>query len=91
MTDTTTVFQERVVDFLNGLCRRRNLEVVIGPETHLFETKILDSVQFLELMTFLQADLGVDVPDRKLSVEFFLTPRIITDNFAAPAPEGRNA
>jgi acyl carrier protein len=79
-------FEARVIEFLDALCKRRKLAVTIAAETHLFDTKILDSVQFLELMNFLQGELAVEVPDRKLSMEFFATPRIIATNFAPVAP-----
>jgi acyl carrier protein len=74
-------FEAKVVAFLNRLCRRKAVDVQVEPTTHLFETKILDSVQFLELMSFLQSDLGVEVPDSKLSTEFFQTARKIAENF----------
>jgi acyl carrier protein len=82
MTDES-VFLGEVVVFLNRWSRRRGLDVDVRPDTHLFETRILDSVGFLELMTYLQVDLGVVVPDKMLSVEFFQTPRMLTANFAS--------
>jgi acyl carrier protein len=72
-----------VIAFLRRLCERRRLAVTIGPDTALFETKILDSVQFLELMNFLESECEIEVPDRMLSMEFFESPRIIAGNFGA--------
>ena len=74
-------FEDRVLGFLRDLCRRRKLAAEIASDTNLFDSKILDSVQFVELMDFLQVELGVVVPDRLLSVEYFLTPRIISESF----------
>lgn len=76
-------FLSELVQFLNRWSARRGLSLEVGPDTHLFETKILDSVGFLELMTYLRAELGVVVPDKMLSVEYFQTPRMVTANFAA--------
>lgn len=70
-----------VIAFLQRLCERRRLAVTIGPDTSLFETKILDSVQFLELMNFLESECEVEVPDRMLSMEYFESPRAIANNF----------
>lgn len=74
-------FETQVISFLNELCAGVPGGTAIGADTHLFETKLLDSVRFLQLMTFLQADLDVQVPDRMLSTEFFSTARVITTNF----------
>jgi acyl carrier protein len=73
-----------VIAFLRRLCERRQLSVTIGPDTSLFATKILDSVQFLELMNFLESECEVEVPDRMLSMEFFESPRAIATNFGVP-------
>jgi acyl carrier protein len=70
-----------VIAFLRQLCERRQMEVTIGPDTSLFETKILDSMQFLELMNFLEGECDIEVPDRMLSMEFFESPRTIATNF----------
>jgi acyl carrier protein len=72
-----------VIAFLRQLCARRQLIVTIGPDTPLFETKILDSIQFLELMSFLETECEIEVPDRMLSMEFFESPRVIAGNFGA--------
>jgi acyl carrier protein len=81
MSNPETTFEQRILEFLTALCRRKTPGVTIEPDTHLFETKLIDSVLFLEVMMFLEAELGVEVPERKLSAQFFLTPRIITEHF----------
>lgn len=40
-------------------------------DTRIFENKILNSVTLLELMDFLEIELGIDIDESKLSIEFF--------------------
>lgn len=74
--------EQKVILFVQQLCERSALEVRIERDTDLFATGILDSMGFVTLFGHLQADLGVDVPDKQLATNFFRTPAVIAQNFA---------
>jgi acyl carrier protein len=72
-----------VVTFVKDICARHSIAVQqLDGDTDLFATSILDSLRFVELVTFIQADLGVDVPDKKLVTRYFQTANVIAQNFA---------
>lgn len=79
---STDQMELSVIDFVRKLCERSSVEAVIERDTDLFSTGILDSMRFVELFGHLQADLGVEVPDKMLSANFFRTPALIAQNFA---------
>jgi acyl carrier protein len=74
--------EQSVIVFVRRLCERSSIEARIDRDTDLFATGILDSMRFVELFAHLQADLGVDVPDKQLATNFFRTPEVIAQNFA---------
>lgn len=74
-------FVPKVVAILDGIARRKGLDLVVEPDTELFESRILDSVSFVEFITALEVELDITVPDRKMSTQYFLTPEHIGRNF----------
>jgi acyl carrier protein len=74
--------EQSVISFVQTLCERASVDAVIDKDTDLFATRILDSLRFVELFGHLQADLGVDLPDKKLDANYFRTPAVIAENFA---------
>lgn len=75
-------FAAEVVRYLDKAVRRRGIALDIHVDTHLFESGAIDSLAFAQFVDFLEGELGVEIPDGQLSVEYFLTPRMIVDNFA---------
>lgn len=76
-------FVMKVIGILEHIVARRNVQVRIAPDTPLFETKILDSVSFVEFITALEVELDVSVPDQKMSTQYFATPADIALHFAS--------
>ncbi|MEI9949023.1 MAG: phosphopantetheine-binding protein [Pseudomonadota bacterium] len=74
--------EQNVIIFVRTLCERSSIEASVDRDTDLFATGILDSMRFVELFGHIQADLGVDVPDKQLATNFFRTPAVIAKNFA---------
>ena len=79
---TPDALESRLILFLGELLRSYGREAEITPERALFEDGLLDSVQFIELMSFVENELGQQVPDRLLNVKYFRTPRDIALTFA---------
>lgn len=75
-------FMAEVIGILDGICKRKGFDVQIDAKTPIFERKILDSVTFVEFIAALETDLNVNVPDQKMSTQYFLTPECIASNFA---------
>jgi acyl carrier protein len=69
-------FLPRLLDRLRALC-----EVEVDPDTALFESGLLNSMKFIELMAFVETTLGAPVPTNRLSAEYFSTPRTIAVTF----------
>ncbi len=75
------IFTLQIIEILDGIAKRKGLGIEIQANTKIFDQKILDSMGFVEFMSILEADMGIEIPDHKLSTEFFITPLCITENF----------
>lgn len=75
------LFQTDIINIIENICLRKGVEATLIGNTQIFEEGLLDSIGFAEFMGTLEGDLGIDVPDHKLSTEFFLSPNIIVENF----------
>jgi acyl carrier protein len=73
----STEFQSRLLTHLRVLC---NVDVDLDAE--LFSTGLVNSMKFIELMAFVETALGIEVPNNRLSAEFFKTPRVIVNTFS---------
>ncbi|MGV2287174.1 acyl carrier protein [Trinickia sp. YCB016] len=74
-------FIAKVIGILEPIVARKKLEIRIEPDTPLFDSRILDSVTFVEFITALEVELDVSVPDQKMSTQFFATPAHIAEHF----------
>lgn len=74
-------FVAKVIDILEHITARKEPNIRIEPDTPLFDSKILDSVTFVEFITALEVELDVSVPDQKMSTQFFATPAHIGEHF----------
>jgi acyl carrier protein len=77
-----STFVSAIIGILNGIGKRKGQVVQIEPDTPLFESRILDSMTFVEFITALEVDLNVSVPDQMMSTQYFLTPAHIAANFS---------
>lgn len=76
-------FVAKVIGILERLAARKEPDIRIEPDTPLFDSKILDSVSFVEFITALEVELDVNVPDQKMSTQFFATPAHIGEHFSS--------
>jgi acyl carrier protein len=74
-------FVAKVIGILESIVARKEPSIRIGPDTELFDSKILDSVTFVEFVTALEVELEVGVPDQKMSTQYFSTPARIGEHF----------
>jgi len=81
--DRSSALVQKVIAILDGIARRKGLDIVVERDTELFESRILDSVSFVEFITALEVELDINVPDQKMSTQYFLTPGHIGRNFDA--------
>lgn len=75
------VFVAKVIEILEQIVARKKLDISVKPDTPLFDSKILDSITFVEFITALEVELDVSVPDQKMSTQFFATPAHIGEHF----------
>jgi acyl carrier protein len=60
-------------------------EVVIDPDTYLFEEGLVDSLGILRLIAFLELQTGRSIADSDVVMENFRTVRTIDRRFGQPA------
>lgn len=64
---------DRIEAFVRREFRVAPEDPLFGRDTHLFEAGFLDSTGVLELITFLESDFGVTIPDEELFSDEFTT------------------
>ncbi len=71
--------QEQLLKFIKSICK--NKQVVIKPETLLFKEKILDSMNILDLMGFVEKELGRRLTDSEIIASNFESVGKIEETF----------
>ncbi len=74
-------FEERLLAFIRELCAQNGITADIGRDTPLFESRLINSMRIIDLMGFIESELSLEVPEDKLTMNFFRTPRVIADTF----------
>lgn len=74
-----TAFEDKLLQFIGGLCGQKP----VSRETRLFEGGLIDSRRVVDLMEFVELELGITIPDDKLSMEHFRSPADIARVFAS--------
>ncbi|AKJ08032.1 hypothetical protein ATI61_107470 [Archangium gephyra] len=82
-------FEERLLTFIRKLCRENGITADIGQDTALFENRLINSMRIIDLMGFIESELSLEVPEDKLTMNFFRTPRIIADTFCPTGGEAK--
>ena len=59
----------------------RDCSVAIDADTPLFEDGLIDSLNILQLIAFVEARRGRAIPDREIVMDRFRTPRAIAESF----------
>ena len=65
--------------------------VVIGADTPLFTSRLIDSLRILELIAFTEHRLGLRIPDSAVRMDNFATPARIAGVFTAMADAAADA
>ncbi|MSU45306.1 MAG: acyl carrier protein [Candidatus Zambryskibacteria bacterium] len=71
--------KEQLLKFIKGICR--NKQVAINPETLLFKEKVLDSMNILDLMGYIEKYLGRRLTDSEIVASNFESIRKIEETF----------
>ena len=82
-------FEERLLIFIRKLCVENNITADIGRDTALFENRLINSMRIIDLMGFIESELSIEVPEDKLTMNFFSSPRIIADTFCPAGGEAQ--
>lgn len=83
MTDhnESNAFEASVIRIIKEILERRGVSAAVDSETDIFVDRLIDSVSFAELLSTLELEMDIEVPDHKLSTEFFRTPSTIARTF----------
>lgn len=79
---SSLVIKNKILEKVKSLAKNRVSSLNdITFKTRIFEDKILNSVSLLELIDFLELELGFCIDENKLSVEYFESVDQIADTF----------
>lgn len=75
--------EERLLRFVRGeLLAGRPIPV--DAETYLFDDGLIDSLKILQLIAFVELQIGREIPDVEVVMEHFRTVRAMTARFGGP-------
>ena len=80
-------FEERLLVFIRKLCVENGITADIGRDTALFENRLINSMRIIDLMGFIESELSIEVPEDKLTMNYFRTPRTIAETFCPAGGE----
>lgn len=75
-------FKQRLITFIQQLCNTNHPGIKVGDETRLFENRLINSIRIIDIMSFVERELKISIPEEKLSMEYFMTPNLIVETFA---------
>ena len=76
--------EERLLQFVRTeLLGGRTLAV--DANTHLFADGLIDSLKIVQLIAFLELQIGRDIPDTEIVMKHFRTVRTMARRFGGPA------
>ena len=64
--------QQAIVDHIRSVAA--GSQVIVSPDTPLLETGLLDSINLVGLLQFLEERFALTVPDSDIGAELFTTP-----------------
>jgi D-alanine--poly(phosphoribitol) ligase subunit 2 len=73
MNEAQASLNEFITDALTKIVENKGLDVTVRPDTDMFATDILDSLQFLTLITQLEEKFGLDIDFSAFDPEEFRT------------------
>ena len=82
---TEPELERRLLEYTRAKLVAPEAHVSVTPDTRLFEERVIDSLRILELIAFLESQLGRKVPDTQVVLANFRTIRIMASVFAGDA------
>lgn len=79
-------FESRLVCRVREALLRPGARPDVDADTPLFETGLIDSLQILELIAFVESSLEIAIPDRAITLANFRSIRAISDAFLEEKP-----
>jgi len=77
MTDTMTDTQQRIISWIvDRQADVKGEKVEVSSDTDLLTSGLLDSLDFMHLMTFLENEYNVEIPIDLLAPDNFSTPEV---------------
>jgi acyl carrier protein len=74
------MLEERLLQFVRGeLLERR--PIPIDADTYLFADGLIDSLKILQLIAFLEMQIGREIPDAEVVMKHFRTVRTMAGRF----------
>lgn len=83
---TEQELQRRVLHFVRTSLIAREMAASVTADTRLFEERVIDSLKILELIAFVEAQLGRKIPDAQVVLANFRTIRVMASVFAGVTP-----
>ncbi len=74
-----TQFSKKLLQFI-----KQNLtkdQQIINPTTRLFEDGVIDSLKILDLIAYIESELGIEIADQDVVMEHFLSIETIDQFF----------
>jgi len=78
---STEEFSEKLIRFLQVLCEKHSPGVLVKDDTKLFDDRLINSIRIIDIMSFVERELCINIPDDKLTMKYFRTPGIIVQTF----------
>ena len=69
--------EERIIGWVCERHALRGRNVEVRPDTNLLESGLLDSLDFLHLVTFIEEEYQLEFPIEMLTPDNFATPKVV--------------
>lgn len=83
---TPRELERRLLDYTRAKLVAPEVAPTVTADTRLFEARVIDSLRILELIAFLEAQLGWKVPDAQVVLANFRTIGVMASVFTGDAP-----
>ncbi|MGW5384516.1 acyl carrier protein [Nocardia sp. NPDC003963] len=79
-------FEQPIIDYISGLVAETG-GAPVGRETHLLEAGMLDSIDLVKLMHFVEERFEISIPDTEVEAELFESPASVAAYVSQRAAE----
>lgn len=71
--------EQPIMEYLNGVVAETGSPGPVTPDTGLLDSGLLDSINLVRLVQFLEEKFSIRIPDSDLGAELFASPAAITE------------